>query len=427
MIRMRERPVSGGVLSTAAISCRACQASLHRLVIDLGMTPLANSYLSEADLARPEPRYPLRVRVCEQCWLVQLDEVADASGIFADEYAYFSSFSDSWLRHAQQYVDLVVERFGLGPHSQVVEVASNDGYLLRNFVTRRIPVLGIEPARNVATAAIAAGIPTRVAFFNVATATQLIEEGLRADLVIGNNVLAHVPELNEFVRALAMLLQRDGVITLEFPHLARLLSECQFDTIYHEHFSYFSLLSVERVLAAQELTVFDVDELTTHGGSLRLFVRHAHDRSKPVEARVPALRERERAAGLEELATYASFERSVDRCRERLRRFLVTAKQEGKYVAAYGAPAKGNTLLNYCGIGPDLVAFTVDRNPHKQNCYLPGTRIPIRHPEHLQEARPDYLLLLPWNLRDEIMEQVSFIRSWGGKFVVPIPEVAVHH
>jgi 2-polyprenyl-3-methyl-5-hydroxy-6-metoxy-1,4-benzoquinol methylase len=423
---MRERLASGGVLSTAATSCRACGAPLDQIVVDLGVTPLANSYLSDADLARQEPRYPLRVRICKSCLLVQLDEVADASGIFVDEYPYFSSFSETWLRHAQQYVDDVIERFNLGPHSQVVEVASNDGYLLRNFVARNIPALGIEPAGNVAAAAIAAGIPTRVAFFNSATATQLIQDGFRADLVIGNNVLAHVPALNDFVRALAMVLKPTGVITLEFPHLARLLSECQFDTIYHEHFSYFSLLSVEHVLAAQELTVLDVEELPTHGGSLRLFVRHAHNGTQPPEARVAALRQRERAAGLGDLSTYTTFGKSVDRCRESLRRFLITARQDGKRVAAYGAPAKGNTLLNYCGVGPDLVAFTVDRNPAKQGRYLPGTRIPIRHPEHLRDARPDYLLLLPWNLRDEIMEQASFIRQWGGKFVVPIPEVSVH-
>ena len=423
---MNERFAPSGVLTTVATACRACAAPLETLVLDLSVTPLANSYLTERDLARPEARYPLRVRVCERCLLVQLDELADAKAIFAEDYAYFSSFSDSWLRHAKEYVAMVVDRFGLGAHSQVLEVASNDGYLLRNFVERGIPALGVEPAGNVAAAARAAGVETRVMFFNTASAAQLLREGVAADLVIGNNVLAHVPELNDFIRALAMILKPQGVITLEFPHLGRLLSECQFDTIYHEHFSYFSLLAVEQVFAAHDLTVFDVEELPTHGGSLRLFVRHADDDSKPVDGRVAALRARERAAGLANLSTYGQFGQAVERCRENLRRFLLTAKQEGKRVVAYGAPAKGNTLLNYCGIGPDLVAFTVDRNPHKQQCYLPGTRIPIRDPEALRDARPDYLLLLPWNLRDEIMTQTSFIRSWGGQFVVPIPELSVY-
>jgi len=421
-----ERLTSGGVAIIPATCCRACAGPLERTVVDLGMTPLANSLLIDADLDRPEARYPLRVRICERCLLVQLDEVADAKAIFSNEYPYFSSFSESWLRHAQEYVELVVERFGLGPHSQVVEVASNDGYLLQNFVRRKIPALGIEPAANVAAAAVASGVHTRVLFFNTATATQLVGEGTRADLIIANNVLAHVPGLNDFVRGLATLLKPTGVITLEFPHLARLLAECQFDTIYHEHFSYFSFLAVERVFAAQQLTVFDVEELPTHGGSLRLFVRHAPNHSRPVDARVAALRERERRAGLDNLSTYTRFGEAVERCRRSLLAFLTAAKAEGKRVAAYGAPAKGNTLLNYCGVGTDLIEFTVDRNPHKQNCYLPGTRIPVRHPDALREARPDYLLLLPWNLRDEIMQQASFIRVWGGRFVVPIPEVSVH-
>jgi SAM-dependent methyltransferase len=392
-------------------------------MVDLGIMPLANSYLRPADLTRPEPVYPLRAMVCDACLLVQLDEAADATAIFSD-YAYFSSFSDSWLAHARHYAGEVIERFALGADSQVVEIASNDGYLLRNFVGCGIPALGIEPAANVAAAATADGIPTRVTFFTSESARQLVADGIRADLAVANNVLAHVPDLNDFVEGFRILLKPAGVATFEFPHLLRLMQESQFDTIYHEHFSYFSLLAVERVFAAHALELFDVQELPTHGGSLRLFVQHRggpHQRSGELDA----LKRREQEAGLTRLDTYEAFGAKAARVRAALRAFLEQATAEGKRVAGYGAPAKGNTLLNYCGAGPDLIAATVDRNPHKQNHFLPGTRIPILDPEALRALRPDYLLILPWNLRDEIARQMSWIGEWGGHFVVPIPELEV--
>jgi SAM-dependent methyltransferase len=404
-------------------ACRACGSPLATTMIDLGSTPLANGYLRPEQLAEPEPRWPLRAVVCDGCRLVQLDHVADARRIFAD-YAYFSSYSDSWLDHARRYVDDVVARFGLDTSTQVVEIASNDGYLLQHFVARGIPAMGIEPAANVARVAVAAGIPTRVMFFDSAAAADLRRDGIRADLVVANNVLAHVPDLNDFVHGIACLLGPDGVATFEFPHLLRLLQERQFDTIYHEHFSYFSLLSVERLFARHGLSVFDVQQLPTHGGSLRLFVQHAHGPRRVTPA-VHALRETEDAAGLDDAGTYRAFGAAVESLRDALRRFVLDARAGGKRIAAYGAPAKGNTLLNYCALGSDLIELTVDRNPHKQNHYLPGTRIPVREVEALRGARPDYVLLLPWNLKDEIVSQVGWIREWGGRFVVPVPEVTV--
>jgi SAM-dependent methyltransferase len=404
-------------------ACRACGSPLTTTMIDLGSTPLANGYLRREDLLKPEPTWPLRAVVCEACRLVQLDHVADARAIFS-EYAYFSSYSDSWLEHARRYVDHVVERFAFDASTQVVEIASNDGYLLQYFVARGIPVIGIEPAANVAQVAVAAGIPTRVMFFNSGAAGDLVRDGIRADLIVANNVLAHVPDLNDFVRGIARLLDTAGIVTFEFPHLLRLLQERQFDTIYHEHFSYFSLLSVERLLSRHGLSIFDVQQLSTHGGSLRLFVQHsagAHD----VTPAVRALRQMEQDAGLDDADTYRAFGAAVEALRDSLRRFVLDARAAGKHIAAYGAPAKGNTLLNYCGRGSDVIDLTVDRNPHKQNHYLPGSRIPVRDVEGLREARPDYVLLLPWNLKDEIVSQVGWIREWGGRFVVPVPEVTV--
>ena len=392
-------------------------------MVDLGTMPLANSYVRLEDLDRPEPRFPLRSVVCDVCLLVQLDHLADPGEIFS-EYAYFSSYSRSWLDHARRYSAEVIDRFGLNESSMVVEIASNDGYLLRNFVARGIPALGIEPAANVAAAATAAGIPTRVMFFTRRAAGVLADQGPRATLMIANNVLAHVPDLHDFVSAFAVLLDRTGVATFEVPHLLRLLEERQFDTIYHEHYSYFSLLSAERVFERHRLSIFDVQELPTHGGSLRLFVQHTGGPRERTAA-VDAVKARERAAGLDRVETYEAFGDAVRALRDELVSFVRTARSAGQRIAAYGAPAKGNTLLNYCGIGADLVEMTVDVNPHKQNRFLPGTHIPVREPSALRDVRPDYVLVLPWNLTDEIVTQMSWIRDWGGRFVVPVPRVQV--
>jgi 2-polyprenyl-3-methyl-5-hydroxy-6-metoxy-1,4-benzoquinol methylase len=404
--------------------CRFCREPLEAVVADLGMTPLANSYVEPDRLHAMEPFYPLCAYLCDRCLLVQLEEFRSPSDIFCD-YAYFSSYSDSWLRHAASYVAMAMERFGLGPESTVVEVASNDGYLLQYFAARRVPVLGIEPAANVAAAAMARGIPTRVDFFGARLGQLLRREGLEADLIVGNNVLAHVPDVNDFVSGLASLLRPAGTITLEFPHLARLIDGNQFDTIYHEHFSYFSLLSASRIVAHHGLTVFDVEELGTHGGSLRIYVRHADDASRPVSRAVADLLDREAAAGMSSRPYYAAFAERVREAKRALLEFLIAARRDGKSIAAYGAPAKANTLLNYCGVGRDFIDYTVDRSPHKQGRYLPGTHLPIRHPDEIARTRPDYLLILPWNLSGEIVTQMAHIRSWGGRFVLPIPDVRV--
>jgi len=405
------------------LACRFCGAPLVHVFVDLGAQPLANSYLEPEDLRKAETFLPLCVYVCGECFLVQLPEEERPEAIFSD-YAYFSSYSESWLRHAEAYAAAMVERFGLGARQQVIEVASNDGYLLRWFAARGIPVLGVEPAGNVAAAAEAAAIPTLVRFFGAATARELAAAGTRADLLVGNNVLAHVPDLNDFVAGLKILLAPTGVLTMEFPHLLRLMAEDQFDTIYHEHYSYFSFTTVRRVFAAHGLTLFDVEELPTHGGSLRIYARHDEE-TRPVGERVRDLLAREEAAGLARLPTYRSFDERVRRVKRGLLRFLIDAREEGRSIAAYGAPAKGNTLLNYCGVRTDFLDFTVDRSPHKQGRYLPGTRIPIHGPDRLRETRPDYVLILPWNLKEEIMEQMADVRSWGGRFVVAIPEVKV--
>lgn len=408
--------------SAAAGACRACAAPLERVFVDLGSSPLANSYLSLADLERAEPFYPLCVYVCERCWLCQLPAVASPAEIFGD-YAYFSSFSTSWVEHARRYVEAMIGRFGFGAGHQVIEIASNDGYLLRHFRERGVPVLGIEPAANVAEAARALGIPTEVRFFGVETARDLAARGLRADLLLGNNVLAHVPDLQDFVGGLALALAPTGVLTLEFPHLVRLVEGNQFDTIYHEHFSYFSLVALERVFARHGLVPFDVEELRTHGGSLRVYVQHRSSGAQAASPRVAELAARERAAGVETTAWYESFGERVRETKRKLLDFLIAARRAGKSVVGYGAPAKGNTLLVYCGVRRDFVDYTVDRSPYKQGKYLPGSRIPIHAPERVFETRPDYLLILPWNLREEIAAQMSGIRAWDGKFVVAIPEV----
>jgi hypothetical protein len=412
------------LVSRPGLECRFCGAPLSEVFVDLGASPLANSYLEPEDLVRAEAFYPLCVYVCGECLLVQLPEEERPEAIFSD-YAYFSSYSDSWLRHAKTYAEAMIERFGFGAGTQVIEIASNDGYLLRWFKEKGIPVLGIEPAGNVAAAAEAAGIPTVVEFFGESTARELVAGGKRADLLVGNNVLAHVPGLNDFVAGLKILLAPTGVLTLEFPHLLRLMAEDQFDTIYHEHYSYFSFATVRKVFAAHGLTLFDVEELPTHGGSLRIYARHDEDAAKPVGERVADLLAREEAAGLGKLETYRSFGERVQRVKWGLLRFLIASKEAGKSIAGYGAPAKGNTLLNYCGIRTDFLDYTVDRSPHKQGRYLPGVRIPIHGPDRLRETRPDYVLILPWNLKEEIVEQMADVRSWGGRFVVAIPEVEI--
>ena len=369
-----------------------------------------------------EPFYPLHVRVCDRCYLVQLDEYVSPEQIFT-EYAYFSSYATTWLQHAKSYAALVRKQFGLNANSQVVEIASNDGYLLRNFVEMGIPVLGVEPAMNISRVAISNGIPTLVEFFGSECARGLLSEGKQADLLIGNNVLAQVPDINDFIAGLKILLKPQGVITLEFPHLLRMVLGNQFDTIYHEHFSYFSFHTVEKILACHALTVFDVEELPTHGGSLRIYARHHGNDSTPVSPRTVALRRLEEEAGVLDLGFYSAFSERVKKIRLNLLTVLLDLKKSGKSIAGYGAPGKGNTLLNYCGIRTDLLDYTVDRNPYKQGKYLPGTHIPIFPPEKIRQTRPDYLFILPWNFKEEIMQQNAFIREWGGQFILPIPEV----
>jgi len=369
--------------------------------------------------------YPLHVYVCQDCFLVQLETYVSPEDIFI-EYAYFSSYSDTWLQHAQAYTDMIVKRLGLGRHSHVVEIASNDGYLLQYFVQQGIPTLGVEPAANVAQAARARGIPTIAAFFSEAMAHKLCAEQGQADLIIGNNVLAQVPDLNDFVAGMQILLKPHGVITMEFPHLMRLIESNQFDTIYHEHFSYFSFTTVERVFGAYGLTLYDVEELCTHGGSLRIYARHVTDTAKAVTPRVTELKAREEAAGFTQLERYFSFTEQVKETKRKLLAFLINAKRAGKSIVGYGAPGKGNTLLNYCGIRTDFIDYTVDRNPYKQGKFTPGTHIPICHPDKIKETKPDYLLILPWNLKEEIMAQTTYIREWGGQFVVAIPEVTIY-
>ncbi len=405
-------------------NCRFCSSPLTTTMVDLGMSPLCESFLLAEQANQMEPFYPLHVFVCGACFLVQLEEFVSPAEIF-DDYAYFSSFSTAWMDHARSYTDAMIERWKLDTDSMVIEVASNDGYLLRNFVERGIPCLGIEPAKTVADAAIEAGIPTRVEFFDVDSANRLLAEGIQADLIAANNVLAQVPDINSFVGGLKLVLSPSGVVTIEFPHVMRLMIENQFDTIYHEHFSYFSLGTTSRIAEAHGLTVFDVEELWTHGGSLRVYLRHRENDTLALTPAVEKLLAEEERFGLFDLSTYEGFGSQVEETKRKLLAFLISAKEAGATIAAYGAPGKGNTLLNFCGIRTDFVDYAVDRNPYKHGRLTPGTHIPIFPPEHIAQTRPDYVLILPWNLKAEIMNQLDYIKEWGGKFVIPIPEVEV--
>ena len=405
-------------------SCRFCSAPLNHVFCDLGMSPLANAYLDEEQLHLAESFYPLRVFVCEQCFLVQLEEFESPQEIFSD-YAYFSSYSDSWLDHCKSYTRVMQERLSLDGNAQVIELASNDGYLLQYFQEAGIAVLGVEPAANVAQVALDKGIPTLIEFFGVETAKRMANEGIFADLLLGNNVLAHVPDLNDFVSGLRLVLKPAGVITMEFPHLLQLMKQNQFDTIYHEHFSYFSLYAVDQVFSHHGLEIFDVDQLPTHGGSLRIYAQHAGAPGRPRQDSVFHLIGTEKAAGLTRIEPYGKFSIGVQKAKCDLLEFLINAKREGKQVVGYGAPAKGNTLLNFCGVGRDFIDYTVDRSPAKQGRFLPGTHIPVHSPGRLAKTRPDYVLILPWNIKDEIMKRAQYIRDWGGKFVTPIPDVEI--
>ena len=409
---------------TASVpQCRICQTPLHQTFVDLGMSPLCESFVKAENLDAMEPYFPLRVLVCDSCFLVQLREYVGSADIFS-EYAYFSSYSTSWVAHAKAYCEMIQAQLGLGPTSFAIEIASNDGYLLQHFVAQGVPVLGVEPAANVAKVAQDKGVPTRVGFFGRQLAGQLVAEGHTADLVVANNVLAHVPDIKDFVGGIRLLLKPEGVATLEFPHLERLIAENQFDTIYHEHFSYLSLVTVLRLAKDQDLKVIDVEELPTHGGSLRIYLAHAASK-RPTSERVTALLEREIAGGFRTIEGYSGYAEKVQRTKRELLSFLVAAKNDGKRICGYGAPGKGNTLLNYCGIGTDFLDFTVDRNPYKHGRFTPGMHIPIHPVEAIDAARPDYILILPWNLKDEIVRQMRHVGDWGGKFVVPIPTVEV--
>ncbi len=405
-------------------TCRFCNAGLQRTFVDLGMSPLCETYPAQDQWNQGEMYYPLHVYVCDKCWLVQLEEYESPENIFSD-YAYFASYSDSWLKHCEKYCNEMKDRFSLNEQSFVAEVASNDGYLLQYFVRMGVPVLGIEPAANVAKAGVEKGVPTIVRFFGAALASELAAEGRSADLIAANNVLAQVPDLNDFVEGLKLLLKQDGVITLEFPHLLRLIEHNEFDTIYHEHFSYFSLLTTISILKAHGLRIFDVEELKSHGGSLRVFACRAESHAHAVTANVQKVLDDEVASKLDHAEGYESFARQTKQTKIDFVRFLLQAASEGKSVAGYGAPGKSATLLHYCGIGKDMIQYTVDRSLYKQGRYLPGTHIPIHHPDRIRETRPDYVVILPWNLKNEIMQQLEFIREWGGKFVVPIPYLTV--
>lgn len=403
--------------------CRFCSEELTDVFVDLGMSPLSNSYLKASELDQAERFFPLTTMVCSSCFLVQLREYESPAEIFSD-YAYFSSYSDSWLEHARQYVEMMTDRFDISKDSLVVELASNDGYLLKNFLAKGVPILGIEPAENVAQAAIEKGIPTLVEFFGRELAEDLASQGKQADLIIGNNVLAHVPDINSFVGGIKALLQPEGVATLEFPHLLNLIEQNQFDTIYHEHFSYLSFLSVSAIFDSHGMKIFDVDEIPTHGGSLRVYASHKKSSLKETDA-IAALLDKEIAAGLDQLSTYYNFSQGVQQVKRDLLQKLIEIKNEGKTIVGYGAAAKGNTLLNYCGIRTDIVDYVVDRNPHKAGKFLPGTHIHVKDVDAIKEDKPDYLFILPWNLKKEIIAQNSFIREWGGKFIIPIPSVQV--
>ncbi len=407
-------------------NCRFCGHLLQNTFVDLGTSPISNDFLTTEQLHSAEKFYPLHAYICSNCLLVQLEAVESPTHIFGDgDYAYFSSYSVSWLKHVEAYSELMIERFGFNHNTQVIEVASNDGYLLQYFKQKNIPVLGIEPAANVAAVAEEKGIPTLVKFFGVETAKDLSYQGTQADLLLGNNVLAHVPDLNDFVEGIKIILKPNGIFTIEFPHLLQLIEQNQFDTIYHEHFSYFSFLTVNKIFNAHDLTLFDVEELSTHGGSLRIYGKHKSALEPVMSPRVKELEEKEIKAGLDRLETYLTFEEKIKQTKRDILSFLISAKSQKKSIVGYGAPAKGNTLLNYCGIRTDFIDYTVDRSPHKQGLFLPGTHIPIYHPDKIRETKPDYVLILPWNLKTEIMEQMDVIRQWGGQFVVLIPQVEV--
>ncbi len=405
--------------------CRFCNEPLRETCVDLGVSPLCESWLSAADLNKMEPFYPLHVYVCHKCFLVQVNEYVSGTEIFGGEYAYFSSYSDSWLAHARRYVEMITDRLNLGTGSKVIELASNDGYLLQYFKERSIPCLGIEPAENCAQVAIAKGIPSICKFFGVQTAKDLVVDGERADLLIGNNVLAHVPDLNDFLGGIKVLLADKGTNTMEFPHLVTTMEGNQFDSMYQEHYCYISFHTIERVYAAHGLTLFDVEEIPTHGGSLRIYARHTEDTTRPVSERVHALRQREIAMGYADLGVYHAFAEKVIQTKHKLLELLIQLRRDGKRVAGYGAPGKAATLLNYCGIREDLIEFTVDRNPYKHGRFMPGVRIPVFPTERIAEVKPDYVVILPWNLKDEILKQLDYIREWGGKFVLPIPEATI--
>ena len=405
-------------------NCRFCNESLNFNFVDLGISPLANSFLEKHELQKKELRYPLHAYVCGNCFLVQLEEFEKAETLFSD-YLYFSSYSRTWLEHAKDYVKMIIPKLKLNSSNQVIEIASNDDYLLQFFGSKNIPVLGIEPALNIAKEAEKKNIPTITEFFGVETAKKLAKKEMFADLLIGNNVLAHVPNLNDFVEGMRIILKKSGVITLEFPHLLKLIENNQFDTIYHEHFSYFSFLTVQKILLHHNLEIFDVEEISTHGGSLRIFVKHREDKSKKISSNVDNLTKKEIKFGYDNITIYQEFQKNIDKIRDDIKIFFNNAKKKKKVIVGYGAPAKGNTLLNYCKIETKSMKFTVDLSIHKQGLFLPGTHIPIYNPKKINEEKPDYVFILPWNLKDEIMEQLQFIRKWGGKFVIPIPEVKI--
>lgn len=407
------------------MKCRFCNHEVETEFADLVNSPASNSYLTAEQLNEPETFFPLKVMVCEKCFLVQVDEYKKSGDIFNEDYAYFSSFSTSWLAHCKKYVDMMTGRFGFNNNSLVVEVASNDGYLLQYFKEKNIPVLGIEPTANTAAVAIKKGIPSVVDFFGVKLATKLKEEGKKADLLLGNNVLAHVPDINDFVGGMKVMLNEKGVITMEFPHLYQLVLNNQFDTIYHEHFSYLSFTTVKKIFEGRGLSMFDVEEVPTHGGSLRIFAKHSEDDSKPVSDNVASMLKKESDAGMLSLDYYKGFQEKVDKIKVDLLDFLVQQKKAGKKVAAYGAAAKGNTLLNYCGVKKDMVSFVVDANPHKQNKYMPASHIPICTEARIKEDKPDFILILPWNIKDEIVKQLSYVKDWNAQFVVPVPKLEV--
>ncbi len=406
------------------LNCRFCNESLTNIFADLGSSPLSNAFLTKEMLSNLEKIYPLCAYVCDNCFLVQLPEFEKPENIFED-YVYFSSYSSTWLHHAENYVNMMIERFGFNERNQIIEIASNDGYLLQFFKKKNIPILGIEPAVNVAKVAKEKGIPTLTKFFSVNTANELKKESTLADLIIGNNVLAHVPDLNDFVKGLKILLKPTGIITLEFPHILQLIQKNQFDTIYHEHFSYFSLLTAQKIFSFHGLTIFDAEEIPTHGGSLRIYLKHSESENISINQKVDILLKKEKQFGLEDISTYKNFTKNVKEIKEKIQEFFITAKKSGKKIVCYGAAAKGNTMLNYCKIGNEFIDYVVDQNPHKQKLFLPGTHIPIKNPDEIQKTKPDYVVIIPWNLKEEIMEQMKYIRDWGGKFMIPIPEVSI--